>query len=82
MSLGGDVRDSGARNAMGGTASQILPVEDDATRHRREQPGNRPEERRLARAVRADDRDRLASANLDVDVVDDTLAEVPGRQGR
>ena len=78
--LGRDVGDPRTRDAVGGTAGQILPVEEDPALHRREQPGDRPEERRLARAVRADDRDRLAGANLDVDAVDDALAEVPGRQ--
>ena len=80
MPLGGHVRDPSARYAVGGTPRQVLPVEDDSTGHRRKQPGDRPEERRLARAVRADDHHRLAGANLDVDVVDDPLAEIPGRQ--
>ena len=78
--LGRDVRDPRAGDPVGGATGQILPVEDDATFHRREQAGNCPEERRLARAVRADDRHRLAGADLDVDPVDDPLAEVPRRE--
>ena len=71
--------DSGAGDAVGGATGQVLPVEDDPTFHLRKQTGDRPEQRRLAGAVRADDRHGLTGANLDVDVVDDAFAEIPGR---
>ncbi len=80
MPLRRNVRDPGARAAMGGVPGQVLLVEDDAAVHRREKAGDRPEERRLPGAVRADDRHRLAGTDLDVDAVDHPLAEVPGRQ--
>ena len=80
MPLRRHVGDPSARYAVGGTSRQVLPVQDDPAGHRLKQPRDSPEERRLARAVRADDRHRLASANLDVDAVDDPLAEIPGRQ--
>ena len=80
MPLRGHVGDPRARYTVGGTSRQVLPVQDDSAGHRLKQPRDSPEERRLARAVRADDHHRLASANLDVDVVDHTLAEIAGRQ--
>ena len=78
--LGGNVGDPRSRDAVGGTVREILSVQDDATRHRWEQPGDGPEQRRLACAIRADDCHRLAGANLDVDAVDHPFAEITGRQ--
>src|SRR5262245_11871665 len=54
-----DVCDSGARDALGGGARHALAREPDVARGRHE-TGDRPQRRRLAGAVPAEDRDDLA----------------------
>ena len=59
-------------------AQQALAVEGDLALVRLVQPGDQVEERRLARAVRADQADDLALAGVKRDVVDgDDPAEPP-----
>ena len=57
---------------------QVLSVQHDPPDHGRQKARDRPEEGRLPRAVRSDDRHGLSGPDLDVDVVDDPFAEVPG----
>ena len=56
---------------------EVDAVEDDLARRRLEQPQERPPERRLAAAGLADEADRLAAADVEVDAVD--RLEVAGR---
>jgi hypothetical protein len=80
MPLGRNVGDPCTRDAMGGTVRQVFAVEHDSPLHRPEQPGHGAKERCLSGTVRADDGDGLARSDLDVDVLDDPLAEVTGGQ--
>ena len=57
------VADPEGHDPVGGGAADFGALEGDRTLRRAEQPGDRSERRRLARAVRADKRDELALAD-------------------
>ena len=66
-----DERDAGARQHVRAPAGQVAAVDADAAAARAQQPGDRVDERRLADAVAAEDRDRAALGQLEVDAVQD-----------
>jgi hypothetical protein len=79
----GDVDDSGPDPLRGRQAGDVLAVEADLDLGPHEDAGDRPEQRRLARAVGAEDGDDLALADLDCDGVEDfdRAVAAPGDPG-
>src|SRR5581483_10323523 len=57
-------------------ARRLAPVEQDLAPLRRCQPGDGPQERRLSRAIRAEDGEDLARLHVDADVEQDLRAPV------
>ncbi len=76
----GNVRDAELRARARLHASQVLPLEADRAVHGAHQAGDGAERRRLAGAVRAEQRDDLARRNVDMNVAEHRSAVVAGRQ--
>src|SRR5262249_54391281 len=73
-----DVDDATARDRVGRSAFQRRSVEGDLARHQRQHPRQGAQRRRLAGAVRSEQRDDLALSDLEVDVEYDREAPVAG----
>src|SRR5207253_10529723 len=67
----GGVADALPRALVGGEAGHVPPAEDDPSRPNREQAHDAVDRRRLARAVTADQADRLALAHAEGDPAQD-----------
>ena len=63
-------RDTRAEDRLGRLAGHVAPLERHAARGRRHEPGDGAEQRRLARAVGADEGHQLARAHLEGDVAE------------
>ena len=76
----GHVRDTEARDLLGGQAIDAPPVEDDAS-FARDHPADRAAEAsKFSRAVGAEDHGHPSAPDLEIDVVEDVASPVAGAQ--
>src|SRR5439155_24143413 len=62
--------------------ADVLPLEHDLSSARRQEPGDRPGDRRLAASALTDQRQRLATPDREVDVMDDRALQTAARHPR